>query len=477
METLTRADIAQGLRQLGLQAGDRVLVHASLVALGRVEGGADAVIDALLDAVGSTGLVVVPTFACPAPFDRHKSSTALGIVPETFWHRPEAVRSLHPTHSVAAIGKGAEELIRDHEKAPTAYGEGTPYCKLAMNGGKILLMGVDQDRNTTLHAAEALAGSPYLKDIEATYINDAGEKVTIPVAAMAGPHRDFIGLDRLFREKGVTTIGRIGNAVCRLMDAHSMLQTALEALRQDPAAVLCDNPACRDCVLQRGRIKQARIAGEEFTLAAVVGDISGDPDEVIFALRAEGIRAVELTAGEHAKMGKALADAGVQVIGIRSQPGDAAAAKLAADLGVPAVVQIATQDGFSKASAACGDTPWILENGGADAPFYEELFASGQCKAGLGFNPGGFAAFGRNPFLQVFYHGGLRSHTRRFYVSDGTSAGEPAFAAQGNGEVKEILSMLRCRSFSGVVVLRSHVSGQYGFRAAAAAFWRMLDCM
>lgn len=187
---LTRADIIQGLKALGLQAGDKVLVHSSLVALGKVDGGPETVIDALLDTVGPEGLVVVPTFACKAPFDRRSSSTALGAIAEALWKRKEAIRSLHPTHSVAAIGKGAAELVKDHEKQPTAYAEGTPYVKIARSGGKILLMGVDQDRNTTLHAAEAIAGVPYMKDIEGTYVDDNGQPVTIPIAAMAGPHRD-----------------------------------------------------------------------------------------------------------------------------------------------------------------------------------------------------------------------------------------------------------------------------------------------
>ena len=152
-----------GLRQLGLREGDKVLVHSSLSALGRVEGGADTVIDALLETVGPDGLVAVPTFGCEPPFDRRTSATPFGAIADRFWRRATAVRSLHPTHSVAAIGCGAEELVRDHEKAPTAYAEGTPYCKLAMSGGKILMLGVDQDRNTTLHAAEALVGAAYLR--------------------------------------------------------------------------------------------------------------------------------------------------------------------------------------------------------------------------------------------------------------------------------------------------------------------------
>ena len=57
------------------------------------------------------------------------------------------------------------------------------------------------------------------------------------------------------------------------------------------------------------------------------------------------------------------------------------------------------------------------------------------------------------------------------------SGGHPTLPGKGNGEVKEIISMLRCRSFAGPMVLRSHTAGVTGFRKTAAAFWDLLDNM
>lgn len=476
---LTRADIAAGLRELGLWKGDRVLVHSSLVALGEVDGGADAVIDALLDAVGSDGLVVVPTFACKPPFDRRESATPLGSIPDTLWRRPNAVRSLHPTHSVAAIGKGAEELIRDHEKAPTAYGEGTPYHTLAVNGGKILLLGVDQDRNTTLHTAEALSGAVYLTDITGAYVNDNGGNVTIPIAAMAGPHRDFISLDKLFREHGIMRIGKIGGAVCRLIDAGEMLDAALEALKRDPAAVLCENLNCADCVMQRGKIKAARLANETFTLAAVASDISDDPDQVMRALQGEGISAVELTPEELDDYEEFVVRGRIKVVAIRSDRDDREIDELADGLAVPIVMPVRDREGLDCALrvARRGDAPVLVENTGAPSAFYEKLPHDHPNDPRLAFNPAGFAAAGEKPFLEIFYRGKLRKQIEHFYIADGDWAGNPTMPGQGNGEVKEIISMLRCRSYSGVMTLRSPEHGIDGFRRAAAAFWDLLDSM
>ena len=474
MDPLGLSDIVAGLRALGLNSGDVVLVHSSLAALGSVAGGADTVIDALIATVGAEGTVLVPTFGCEPPFDRKTSATPLGAIADRFWRRPDAVRSKHPTHSVAAIGRQARDLIKDHEKAATANGEGTPYTRLAWGGGKILLLGVDQDRNTMLHAAEAISGAPYLDRIEATYVDDDGSQVTIPIEAMAGPHRDFIGLDQLFSRRGVMTVGKIGSAVCRLMDAGRMLEVALEAMAQDPAAVLCDNPACADCVMQRGRIKASRLAQETFAVAAVAGDISDDLDEILAALRAEGLSALELTPEEFDRWEPRLV--GVNVAAIRGTP-TSEDARLADSLGVPLVIQGGTREDFETAMRLEAETSAevLVENDGAAPAAYEAIFAQMSVTPGLAFNPAAFAAAGAKPFLDVFYRGSLRKHTKHFYIDDGTFDGRRVVPGQGNGEIKEIISMLRCRSFGGTMTLRSHAGGVGGFREAAAGFWRIMD--
>lgn len=480
MNILTKADIVAGLKEVGLKPGDKVLVHSSMAALGKVEGGPETVIDALIETVGEKGLVAVPTFACKAPFDRKSSTTALGAVPDLLWRRPNAVRSLHPTHSVAAIGNGAEELIKDHEKAPTAYGEGTPYYKLAKSGGKILLLGVDQDRNTTLHTAEALAGAPYLKEISSTYIDDEGNQVTIPVAAMAGPHRDFIGLDKLFRGAGIMRIGKIGKAVCRLMDTGKMLQTAVDALKADPAAVLCNNPNCADCVMQRGKIKAARLKDESFKLAAEFWNLADedageDTDGVIAALKGEGITSVEMTAKDYRAHGDALVSAGISIVAIQASPDDVDSARLAAELSVPVIVPVITLDHFNEAMRLARDTTAhvLIMNNSAEAGFYEEMYRQFPDAPKLAFNPAKFAAAGEKPFLQVFYRGIIRKQTEHFYIEDG----DCNFPGYGNAEVKEIVSMLRCRSYDGVMTLRSPLGGLDNFRRTAKAFWHLLDNM
>src|SRR5690606_3132433 len=61
MPAATRARLARDLGRLGLAAGDCVMVHAALRAVGPVVSGADAIIAAIRDAVGTAGTLLVYT--------------------------------------------------------------------------------------------------------------------------------------------------------------------------------------------------------------------------------------------------------------------------------------------------------------------------------------------------------------------------------------------------------------------------------
>ena len=114
---VTREAIAAALREVGVRQGDTAMFHSSLSSMGTVEGGAEAVIDGFLDAVGPAGTVAVPTLSQWRKerekrrvwdlWDIATTPTYCGLIPETFRQRPEAQRSNHYTHSVSAIGARA----------------------------------------------------------------------------------------------------------------------------------------------------------------------------------------------------------------------------------------------------------------------------------------------------------------------------------------------------------------------------------
>lgn len=153
--------IVQGLQALGITNGDAIQVHSSLSAFGYVEGGAKTVVDALLQLVGTTGTVMVPTFnhGTAEVFDINTTPSTNGAITEALRKRPAAKRSFHPTHSYAVIGPLAKELTAEHFDLVT-FDQRSPLGKLASAGGKIVLLGVGMDRNTAVHIGETMANCP-----------------------------------------------------------------------------------------------------------------------------------------------------------------------------------------------------------------------------------------------------------------------------------------------------------------------------
>jgi len=159
----TKLDITSGLRSAGVREGDSLVVHSSLRAIGPIDGGAEAVIDALLDAVGRDGTVAMPTFNYSRPavsiYDARETPGRTGMLTELFRKRPNALRSDHPSHSMAAIGQRAAEYLADHPKHG-AFGLGSPLDRIAAAGGHVLLIGVSHLSNSTIHVGETHAGVP-----------------------------------------------------------------------------------------------------------------------------------------------------------------------------------------------------------------------------------------------------------------------------------------------------------------------------
>lgn len=244
----TQRDLTTALRDLGLESGDTVLVHSSLRRLGPVEGGADGVIDALLAVVGAEGTVAVPTHtwdtvrAHQPVFHQLYSPSIVGTLTNVFRQRREAIRGLHPTHSVAAIGRRATEMVEGHERDATPCSWTSPYGRLAAWGGKILLVGVGLDVCTFFHGCEEWAGCPWLftKEQESLYsIMADGAAIPVPSFRHAGPNpRRYPALETPLREIGALVSRHLGHCQLSLLDARKAADWLVAALRQEPCLVL-----------------------------------------------------------------------------------------------------------------------------------------------------------------------------------------------------------------------------------------------
>ncbi|WP_347246334.1 AAC(3) family N-acetyltransferase, partial [Thermogutta sp.] len=135
---VTKQHIIDGLRELGLRAGDTVVVHSSLSSFGKVQGGAETVVEALLEVLGPEGTLAVPTFNFePDVFDPDSTPSVVGQITEAVRKLPGAIRSKHPTHSVAAIGRLARVITEGHENV-SPFGRGSALFKLLQANGKVL---------------------------------------------------------------------------------------------------------------------------------------------------------------------------------------------------------------------------------------------------------------------------------------------------------------------------------------------------
>ncbi|MCC6483620.1 MAG: AAC(3) family N-acetyltransferase [Armatimonadetes bacterium] len=253
---VTRALIVEKLRSAGVTPGDRLVAHSSLSSFGRVEGGAEAVAQALAEAVQPGGLCVVPTFNYGQhPYDPLTTPSLTGAITEAFRKLPGAVRSLHPTHPVAAVGEGAAGLLEGHENSH-AFGRGSPLWRLWEEDGWVLLIGCGNLSNSTIHVAEEVAAVPYLDRVREAVVCRGNQMERLQVRR-PGCSRGFGKLDDALDARGSVRYSQIGNAEVRLMKSRDLVAVALEMLAKDSAALLCDISDCEVCQQAREMIRRS----------------------------------------------------------------------------------------------------------------------------------------------------------------------------------------------------------------------------
>ncbi|QCX76185.1 SPBc2 prophage-derived aminoglycoside N(3')-acetyltransferase-like protein YokD [Streptomyces sp. YIM 121038] len=198
---VTRGRLVRDLRALGLAAGDVVMFHTRMSAIGYVAGGPQTLIGALGDVVGERGTLMVTCGWNDAPpyefstdwpqewqdalraehpaYDPELSEADHnnGRLPEALRRWPGAVRSRHPDASFAALGADARALMADHPW-DDPHGPDSPLARLVAKGGRVLLLGAPLDSLTLLHHAEALADAPGKRFVDYEQpVLEGGERV------------------------------------------------------------------------------------------------------------------------------------------------------------------------------------------------------------------------------------------------------------------------------------------------------------
>lgn len=173
--------LAADLRRLGVAGGDVVMAHASLRSIGPTEGGADGVLDAIEEALGPAGTLLMVLGAHDdwawvnerpeheraallrdaAPFDclTTPADPEVGVLAEAFRTRKGTMVSDHPEGRFAAAGAVADHLLMD-PPWDDYFGPGSPLERIVEAGGRVLRLGADLNTVTLLHYAEYLAEVP-----------------------------------------------------------------------------------------------------------------------------------------------------------------------------------------------------------------------------------------------------------------------------------------------------------------------------
>ena len=259
-----KQDILGALERLGIRKGQTIMVHTSLSSLGFVCGGAQVVVEALLEAVGSEGTVMMPTQSWknldpsvgvhweepeswwpvirehwPA-YDKDTTPTnTMGAVAEMFRRWPGTRRSDHPARSVAAWGKYAEYLTADHDLS-NIFGDGSPIGKLYELDGDVLLIGVGYDKNTSLHLADVRANYPGKHEsTEYSAVMENGQRVWKRYDTLYVDGEDFVEIGKAFEESHCVKKTTLGNGLLTRMRQRELVDFAVEWIeknRQDTSA-------------------------------------------------------------------------------------------------------------------------------------------------------------------------------------------------------------------------------------------------
>ncbi len=254
--TVRLRDLLLGFRDLHLRDAP-VIVHSSLKSFGPVEGGPATVVEALGKAFVT---VVVPTFTYKTmiiplngPADnaieygsgadknkmaefytsRMPADPLMGIIPETLRKYPRAHRSIHPIQSFA--GFNAEAFL-DYQTMDAPLG---PLEALEARDGWVLLLGVDHTTNTSIHFAEKMAGR---KQFVRWALTPKG------VVECPGFPGDSAGFQAIAPDvEKFTRKVQIGNCLVQAVPLRMLYKVVIARIKQDPLALLCDQPDCERC--------------------------------------------------------------------------------------------------------------------------------------------------------------------------------------------------------------------------------------
>lgn len=254
----TEESLIQQLKKMGINPKGTVLVHSSMKSIGTVDGGADTVLDALSKYM-KDGLLVLPTHTWSTINNKNpkfyvdQTESVVGILTQLFWKRPNVIRSWHPTHSVAALGKDAQSFIEGDERFETPCARGSALGKLLDREGTIMLVGVDLRRNTFIHGIEEWNDIPgrISDNYERLYtVLPDGTEIPTPSRRHCGLSwsKHYWKVEEVLAKRGSITYGQFGDAKVIICNAVKLNRDISKMLKVDPELFSDNEPLAPEMV-------------------------------------------------------------------------------------------------------------------------------------------------------------------------------------------------------------------------------------
>lgn len=258
MRSVTRAAIADAIRAVGIDAGDTVYLQTDLRTIGVVEGARDresfcaAYLNAIFDVLGDDGTLAVPTYSTQvARFDLsfvwEETPTVLGTFSEYVRQHPDSLRSIHPLHSVTAIGRRKAQICAGNGSID--FGWDSPFHRLLGLDAKILTIGLESGYVVGIaHHLDCACGLPYVYNKLLKWV---------PIVGGAPVNRTFFAsvrhlhleiehhlapFVRHMRAKGQVRSSRVGGGWVHAAPYRAVFDEGAALLRDDPYFLLAAPP-------------------------------------------------------------------------------------------------------------------------------------------------------------------------------------------------------------------------------------------
>jgi aminoglycoside 3-N-acetyltransferase len=260
-------DLLKALRSLKIERTSPVIAHASLSSFGRVKGGPETMVGALL---ASFDCLLMPAFTYKTMLipesgpdnnalvygsgkDSNRMaefftldmpvSRQIGRVPETLRSDSRSLRSDHPILSFCGVN--ADRALR----AQTVQEPLAPIRVLTGLGGWVLLLGVNHTSDTSIHYAEKLAGRKQFTRWALT------RRGVVECPGFPGCSEGFKAVST-YLEPARRTV-RVGDSFIEAVPLQYLVDCVRVLVEEDPMALMCSSPDCLRCS-EIKRINQVR---------------------------------------------------------------------------------------------------------------------------------------------------------------------------------------------------------------------------